>query len=62
MDEIENPIQESTTSLESLGKKETQGAKERETWSGKFDFFLSALGYAGKRIIHQYKTFNTIFV
>lgn len=22
--------------------------KERETWSGKFDFFLSALGYAGK--------------
>lgn len=52
MDEIENPAQESTTSLESLDKKETQGAKERETWSGKFDFFLSALGYAGKRIIH----------
>jgi hypothetical protein len=62
MDEIENPTQESTTSLESLGKKETKGAKERETWSGKFDFFLSALGYAGKRIIHQYKTFNTILI
>lgn len=31
--------------------KPKKKVKERETWSGRFDFFLAALGYAGKQIL-----------
>jgi len=29
--------------------------KERETWTGRFDFFLSALAYAGKTYLQVKK-------
>ena len=32
-------------------KKIKQPEKERDPWTGKFDFFLSALGYAGEEEI-----------
>lgn len=38
--------------------------KERETWSGRFDFFLAALGYAGNFSNYQskHKNFTIIII
>ena len=39
-------------------RKSSVESHHRETWSGRFDFFLSALGYAGKFI--RKKIFNIL--
>ena len=40
-------------SLMASNKKEDKDEVERETWGGKFDFFLSALGYAGENLLKE---------
>jgi hypothetical protein len=50
---MNEPIQSNDIKLENLPIQpvqavKTKKVKERETWSGRFDFFLAALGYAGK--------------
>ena len=41
--------------IESDYKKKKKPQKERATWTNGFDFFLSALGYAGKILFEYYQ-------
>ena len=45
--ELKNAVKTENVEVNLKEEEPKNKNKERETWSGRFDFFLAALGYAG---------------
>lgn len=54
--------QEDSKKLETTNNEISEPCEKRETWSGKFDFFFSALGYAGNPVLLLISFFFFIFL